>query len=402
MSHPVEPLQFTAELGERGLFPDLQARAYLAHAAVSPPSSAVRVAVDEFITDYARRGVGAFGRWGEQREHLRRQLAELVGASPGDIGLVPNTTQGAIHIALGIPWRRGDRVVLFEGEFPANVTPWQQAARLFDLEIVFLPLREIEKPGGADLGRLETELQRGVRLVAASAVQFQTGLRMPMRAMAQLCHAHGAELFVDGIQACGGIPVDVRADGIDYLACGGHKWLMGLEGAGFLYVHPGCAAALRPHTAGWLSHEDALAFLTEGAGHLRYDRPFKARADVFEIGTASVIGYAALQASTQLLVQLGPEEVMKHVTRYLDPLETALEARGFVSLRAPDAERRSSILSFRPPAGISAVDLVHALGTRGVVASAPDGLLRFAPHWPNALAEVDGVIDAVDDARRAL
>src|SRR5262245_1296445 len=90
------------------------------------------------------------------------------------------------------------------------------------------------------LEALEGELLRGaVRLVAVSAVQFQSGLRMPLQAMSRMCHVHGAELFVDGVQACGVVPVDVRAEGIDYLACGSHKWLMGLEGAGFLYVAPG-------------------------------------------------------------------------------------------------------------------------------------------------------------------
>src|SRR5690606_14112178 len=111
-------------------------------------------------------------------------------------------------------------------------------ARQFGLEVVMLPLTAFERSDAEGLAALERELVRGARLVAVSAVQFQTGLAMPLGAMAALCHQHGAELFVDGIQAMGVVPIDVGALGIDYLASGSHKWLMGTEGAGILYVSP--------------------------------------------------------------------------------------------------------------------------------------------------------------------
>src|SRR5262249_23746453 len=164
---------------------------------------------------------------------------------------------------------------LFEGEFPANVTPWQRAAELFGLSIAWIPLSAFAASEEEGLALLTRELERGVRLVAVSAGEFQTGLRMPVEAMAALCHAAGAEIFVDAVQCCGAVPLDAGAAGIDYLASGSHKWLMGLEGAGFLYVSPDRVDALRPNVAGWLSHEDPLDFLFRGPGLLRYDRPIK-------------------------------------------------------------------------------------------------------------------------------
>jgi hypothetical protein len=71
-------------------------------------------------------------------------------------------------------------------------------------------------------------------------------------------------------------------------------------------------------------------------------------------------------------------------------------ARGFRSLRVEHG--RSGILAFHPPAGVDPAALVGALGRRGVVVSGPDGCLRLAPSWPNALAEVPGVLAAVDEA----
>lgn len=389
---PVRPT-----LGDRSLFPELEPAAYLAHAALSPVSAPVSAAVERALADYARFGAGAFGRYLEQRRRLKTKLEALLGAEPDSIAFTSNTTGGIIDIAFSYPWERGDRVVVFDGEFPTNVTPWQRSAKLFGLELLFLSARDYLGDPAAALERLGATLgAKRPRLVAVSAVEFQTGLRMPLRAMGELCRRHGAELFVDAIQACGAVPLEVRSSGIDYLSAGSHKWLMGVEGTGLLYVSPERMPRLRPHAVGWLSHEDPVRFLFEGSGHLRYDRPLRTTVDVFEGATQNLLGCVALEASVDLISELGVGAVYAHVNHYLDLLEQGLLARGFQSLRAPEAERRSCILGVLPPNGDS-VSLQRALGTRGIICSVPDGVLRFAPHWPNCPSEVDVVLSAVDE-----
>lgn len=388
-----------ARLGDRSLFPDLQPTAYLNHAAVSPWSSPVRAATDAVADDYARRGAGAIPTWIEQRGRLRGALASLIGADPTDIALINNTTRGVTDVALCMSWKPGERVLLFQGEFPANVTPWQQAAEMFGLSVEMLPLDDFAAAPARGMEALQAALAAGaVRLVAVSAVQFQSGLRMPLAAMADACHAVGAELFVDGIQAVGAVPLDVREARVDYLSVGGHKWLMGCEGLGFLYVRPERLAELRPRVAGWLSHEDGLRFLLEGSGHLRYDRPIRRTADFIEGGAANTVGCAALEAAVGLIAQLGPAAIFAHVQSYLDGLESGLISRGFVSLRSRDPAARSCILSVLPPNPGDVLGLQRELADRGVACSTPDGLLRFAPHWPNHPDEVPQVLDAVDVA----
>jgi selenocysteine lyase/cysteine desulfurase len=388
--------RFSAKLGDRSLFPDLAYEVYFNHASISPPSLAVRRAVNTVLDDYARQGAGAFGRWAAQRASLREKLGRLVGARGEDVALMPNTTRGVIDIALCFPWKRGDRVVCFEGEFPANVTPWVRAAEMFELTIAWIPVAELLASEEQGLARLDAELARGARLVAVSAVEFQSGLRMPIEAMAARCHAAGAELFVDAVQACGAVPIDVGAADIDYLAAGSHKWLMAPEGAGFLYVSPKRVEALRPNVAGWLSHEDPIGFLLRGPGLLRYDRPIRRRADFFEGGNVNTAGLAGLEASVDLLSELGVPAIHAHNNAILDALEAGLLARGFASLRAKEARRRSCILSVQPPAGVSGVELQKALGARGVSCAIPDGLVRFSPHWPNDVGQVEKVLAAVD------
>jgi selenocysteine lyase/cysteine desulfurase len=386
-----------AVLGDRSLFPNLEGRAYLAHAAISPLSDPVVERIGEVAKDYSRGGMTGFARWAPRLKHVREQLASLLSASPEEVAFVANTSQGVIDVAFGIPWKPGDRVVLFDGEFPANVTPWQQAAKTFGLELAWVSLESFHRSAEEGLAELNGVLRGGARIVAVSAVQYKTGLRMPLGQMASAAHEHGAELFVDAIQALGATPLDVSS-GIDYLSAGSHKHLMGAEGAGLLYVAKRCAAKLEPRLAGWLGHENPVAFLVGDEPRLRYDNPLQTGAGALETGTLNVIGIAALGASVSLIRELGVETVHAHVQTYLDALEAGLRDRGFESWRAVNDSARSTLLGARVPTDLRLSELAAALRARGVICNTPDGLMRFAPHWPNSVDEVPDVLDAVDDA----
>ena len=389
---PVSHVGMSVSLGNRSLFPHLKPRVYANHAAVSPPSSRVVAAANKVLLEYAETGLGAIFPWMEQRTHLKTLLGQLLHVAPERLALSSSTNRALTDLAHCLPWRDGDRVLCFEGEFPANVTPWQQAAPHYGATCALLPL----DPDAQLLERLEIELRFGARYVAVSAVQFQTGRRMPLGQMAALCHQHHAELIVDGIQAIGIVPLDLAKLGVDYLAGGGHKWLMGLEGCGFLYVAPG--RTLVPRVAGWLSHQEPVGFLMEGAGHLRYDRPMRESPDFLEIGSTNAVGFAALQAGLEPILELGVERIFEHVQAWNSALETGLLARGFVSARDP--ENPSGTLAVRLPEE-SILALADGLKTAGISASTPDGWLRFAPHWPNAQAEVKRVLESIDALRGA-
>ncbi len=386
-----------AKLGDRKLFPTLAGTAYLAHAAISPLSAPVCERIAEVVRDYAEGGMTGFMRWAPQLQKVRQDLASLIHADPSEVAFVSNTTQGVIDIAFGLPWRKGDRIVLFDGEFPANITPWQQAAEQFQLELIWLSLEPFHRSAEEGLEQLRRALDRGVRVVAVSAVQYKTGLRMPLAEMAALCLRYGAEIFVDAIQALGATPVDVSW-GIDYVSSGSHKHLMGPEGSGFLYVADRCAAALKPRLAGWLGHEDPIAFLRGDEPMLRYDKPFTRGARSLEIGTTNVIGLAGLGASLEMLNELGVPEIHAHVQRYLDRLEDGLVQRGFKSRRADAPGLRSTLLGVEVPEDVRLSKLQAALRDRGVACNTPDGLIRFAPHWPNSIDEVPLVLDGIDDS----
>ena len=203
---------------------------------------------------------------------------------------------------------------------------------------------------------------------------------------------------MDGIQAVGALPLELA--GIDYMAFGGHKWLMAPEGVGGLYCPPHRSRELRMHLGGWLSHTRPVQFLFEGPGHLSYDRPLRTGIDVLESGTINTAGYAALGASISLLNELTPRRIFEHIQRWHDVLEPELTQRGLISLRTPDVERRSGILSFQVPDGVDPVDIHAHLVASGIACALPDGCLRFSPHWPNHVDEIPRIVEAFESYPR--
>lgn len=325
------------------------------------------------------------------RERLRLKLGQLLQCAAEDVALTPGTSWGVLAMAQNYPWRSQDRVLLFRGEFPTNVTPWQQAALHHSLRLSYLEAEDFRQSRGLDL--LEKELRQGVRLLAVSAVQFQSGLRMPLQAMVELAHRYGCEVFVDAIQACGVVPIAPEHLGVDYLVGGAHKWLMASEGCGFLYVARHRQRALRRHWSAWLSHQDPIRFLFEGPGELRYDRPLREELQALEFGSSSAFSQVALEASLTILLELGIDNIFEHVQRYLDVLEPALVDSGFTSMRSRQAP--SGILSLQLPEGLKAAAMAAQLRELGVHVSTPDGYLRIAPHWPNCpQREIPGVVEA--------
>ncbi len=244
---------------------------------------------------------------------------------------------------------------------------------------------------------LEQELRAVIRLVALSYMQFQTGFRMPVSAIGQLAHDFDAYVLVDAIQAVGVVDVDVSQLPIDFLACGSHKWLMGLEGVGFIYVEPDALAALTLRWVGWRSHQDALAFLSEGPGLLRYDRPLLKTIQFLEAGAPNALGHVALEAGLDPILALRPRRIFEHVQTILDRLEEGLLEWGWSSLRGTTTpETRSGILAVQPPLTEYTSAFCQALNDRGVICTMPDGLLRFSQHWPNDLEQAHRVLEIVD------
>jgi selenocysteine lyase/cysteine desulfurase len=367
---------------------------YANHASIGPLPRATVAAVVAATERQAAEGIGAIAPLFEEVDRTRASAAALLGADAADVALLGSTSAGVTAVAQGTPWRRSDRIVLFRGEFPTNTTPWQVVAREEGLEIVWLDIADLADDDG--MTRIEAALAPGARMVAVSAVQFRTGLRAPLTALAERAHAAGAELFVDAIQGLGCCPLDLAS--ADHVVAGGQKWLMAPMGTALAWSRREHWERMRPRLASWLSHVDPLPFLFGDPGLLGYDRALQKGPALLEGGGPNLAGLAGLGESLRLQLAVGAETTLAHAQAWHDAVEPGLVALGFTSLRSPDPHRRSCILSLTPPDGVHVGELVAALAERGVSAASPDATFRLSPSWPNSLDEASVLVDAVRDA----
>jgi cysteine desulfurase / selenocysteine lyase len=380
-------------LGNRSIFENLEAKSYLNYAAFSPPSVLTRSIIEAWYQDYSRLGASAYTLWVSQRDRLRERLSELINCEAECIGF-GNSTSGLISdVTLMLDWKKNDRVLVFNGDFPSVIYPVKNAVQQFGLELVMHELDGFGDHSGSGLERIETELKKGLRLIALSSTQFHTGLLLPIKQISELCHKYGAEILVDAAQSCGAIDFSITDENIDYLMAPTHKWLMGIEGAAFIYISNSAMERLVFRRTGWMSYENGLDFLFGEPNKMSYQNNVKKRSSFVELGMSNSIGFAALEAGISAHLSIGMKNITNHIQQLHDRIEIGLTKKGYQSMRADDQNSRSSILSFLPPTGIKTADLAKKFSDNSVSISTPDGYLRFAPSWPTNITEVDYMLN---------
>ena len=361
---------------------------YLNNASTGPLPARTVAAVDAFTRTRAEpfRMTDAlqFGTL----DRARSLCARLVGAAPRQIALMVNTTYGLNLAARSLPLAAGDVVLTFDREFPANVYPWMALARAKGVELRLVPCRPDRTPDeDALLAMLDAEPR--VRVVSVSWVSFATGYRVDLERIGAACRARGVYFVVDAIQGVGAATLDVTRCGVDVLACGAQKWLMSPWGTGFVYVREGLVESLEPSAVGWMSvrGSDDFSRLVE------YDFTYRDDARRFEVITLPFQDFAGLNASLELLFELGLPAVESHVRALADRIVRWTRSRDDVTLVTPaESARRAGIVSVAPrdPAAASA-----RLTAAGVSHSLREGAIRLSPHCYNTADEVDAALDAL-------
>ena len=310
-----------------------------------------------------------------------------MGVPLADVAFVKNTTEGLGFVANGLAWDPGDRVVIPDLEFPSTLYPW---LALRDLGVVVDVVPTVG-PGCCLPAEAFAEViaaGRAPKVVVTSWVQFGRGWRSDLAALAELCHDAGALLCADVIQGLGVVPAELEAWGVDFAMADAHKWLLGPEGIGVLYVRGSCLDRLRPLEPGWnsVAHREQWDNL-----ELVWD----SSARRLEGGSHNYAGIFALGASLGLLADAGLDAVWRHVDALCERACTGLATEAgatILSDRSPGG--RSPIVTFALDGRDPEVVRQHLLGA-GVVASARGGGVRIAPHGYNTAEEIDRLVAAV-------
>jgi cysteine desulfurase / selenocysteine lyase len=356
----------------RNQFPVTEKLIYLNHAAVAPLSRPAAEAMKWLADDALENGSLNYQKWLDTYQGLRNAAARLVNGSPEEIALMKNTSEGIATIAMGLNWRAGDKIVAFKEEFPANQYPWQRLA----LKGVTIEWLSVTDP----LDRID-EAARGARLVAISFVQYLTGFRADLVKIGEICKRRGAIFFVDAIQGLGAFPLDVRAAHIGALAADGHKWMLGPEGCGILYISRELQEQVAPVEFGWTN---VASYNDYGAR----DMALRQDAGRYECGTLNTVGCFGLRASIEFLLEVGIERIAGAVQSLGDRMDEGVREKGYqvASVRTP--ESGAGVVSFRKT-GTDSPALVNKLRENGIIAAARAGWVRTSPHFYIAAEEID-------------
>jgi selenocysteine lyase/cysteine desulfurase len=319
-----------------------------------------------------------YDNWLDAYEGLRVATARLIGADRSEIALVKNTSEGVATIALGIDWKPADKIVCFDEEFPANFLPWK---RLADKGV------NLEVLSATDpLGRID-QAAKGARLVAISYVQYLTGHRADLISIGRICRDHGCFFFVDAIQGLGAFPLDVEEAHIDALSADGHKWLLGPEGCGILYVRRDRQDEIKPVEFGWTN----VARYNDYAARDMTLRPDAGR---YECGTLNTIGCFGLRAAIEFLFAVGIERISPHVQSLGDRIAAGVANKGYEILGLRTPETGAGIVSFRKNE-IDCRLIVSRLRDRGIIAAPRQGWVRTSPHFYVSPDDIDTLVDAL-------
>jgi len=363
----------------RKLYPYLDTgMIYMNHAACSPLSTPVVEQLNKYIHQRSVTHVENFFEFLPKFELAGKRLANLLNAEPERIAWRDNVTSGLNLLAQSLNLKKGDRIIINDLEFPANVYPFlnlQKKGIIVDI------VKSVN--GKVDVEELETYIKPETKLLSISQVQFLSGYRANLTKIGALCKANDILFCVDAIQGVGAVRIDVKEAQIDFLAGGTQKWLMGMQGLGYIYITQELQKKIDPAFVGWTSVNDAWNLL-------EYNLDLKEDASRFQIGTLSNSGLAAIEASLELMEQIGHNTIEKIIIE--NSLFTAekLKEYGFT----PILEN----INLKNIAGIITVKVNNAreifteLMQKNIVLSEREGMIRFSPHYYNTKDEIKEVV----------
>jgi selenocysteine lyase/cysteine desulfurase len=366
-------------LDVRARFPIFETKTYVNSCSQGALSDSVRAAYLDYLDGWDERGA-PWDFWVERTETARATFARLVSAEPDDVAVTTSLSAGVSALASAIDFTERPKVVITDYEFPTIGQIWH-AQQLRGAEVVVV-----------EPERVEEAIDERTAVVSITAVCYRNGAMLPAKEIAALGKAKGALVLLDAYQAAGSVPLDVRELGVDALATGVLKYLLGSAGLGFLWTRPGLAQELTPTETGWFADENIFAM-----DHRRYAPAANARR--FQSGTPPVPAIYGGIAGMELMEEIGVAETRAHVNGLNERLIAGVDELGATLVTPREQERRGALLCVR---ATDAPALVNALGEDGIVTSERDSNLRISLHAYNNEADVDAVLTGLAKHRALL
>jgi selenocysteine lyase/cysteine desulfurase len=360
----------------RHRFPIFERLTYINSCSQGALSDSVRAAYDDYLTGWDERGA-PWDYWVERTETARSTFARLVGGVPDDVAVTTSLSAGVSALASAVDLSARRKIVISDFEFPTIGQIWH-AQELRGAEVVHVPADGASIP----VERFEEAIDEQTAVVSIAAVCYRNGSRLDVEEITRIAHERGALVVLDAYQAIGTYPLDVGSLGVDVLAAGVLKYLLGSAGLGFMWTRPGLAEQLLPTQTGWFADENIFEMDID-------DYSPSPTARRFQSGTPPVPNIYAGVAAMELMMEIGIAETREHVNGLNERLIAGIDGLGGVVVTPRDAEHRGALVCIR---STDAPELVRLLGESGIVTSERDHNLRISAHAYNTADDIDHVL----------
>lgn len=354
----------------RGLFPVTETCVYLDSAHYSQYSLETRRRLIDFIDEFTftNKNLSLFNM--KISDTLKEKCAGLIGGEKDDIIITGSTTHGLNIFANGVRLEKGDHVAVADSEFPALVYPWLNQEKLRGIKTVMIPSHN----GQIKLSDIETTLRENkVKVLTISSVEF-LGFRNDLLSVSKICKENNCLLVVDGIQGTGVCPINMKEHGIDFFSAGSQKWMMAPAGVGFAYISPSIKEKVDP------TYVSTSSINYNFKNFLDYKLDLRNDGAAYENSTPNTLGMIGLESSIDLFLQLGVDNIFRHILNLQDLFIEEMKDTDFVIESNLEPVHRSNILIFshKDPAKNEFVQ--SELEKEKIFIALRENFLRLAAH----------------------
>lgn len=316
------------------------------------------------------------------REDARKLLAEMLRATPGEIVITRNTTEGNNFVSSGLQLGPGDEVIVSEDNHPSNLGAWRTKAQRFGFTVVSVPTPARHPGPDGYVASFVNAMTPRTKVLAIQYVSSNSGDVLPVAELCRVARERGILSLVDSAQAFGVIDVDLSTVKPDFFTGSLHKWPCGPKEKGVLFVNKDVHDRLWPSVVGVYAGQVGISRKMEGHGQ-RDDASVAAVVEALKFNAS--IGGAAIEKRARSLAQYLMVELRK-----LDGVQLWTD---------PDPSRSAAIVIFRP--GSLDVRKLNAALTEKekivVTTRAGDHNpgLRISTHYFNTMEDVERTVGAI-------
>ncbi len=321
----------------------------------------------------------------------RERFARLIQADDASrIAILPAVSYGIAVAARNTPVRRGQNIVITEGQFPSNALVWRRLARESGAVVRSIAAPAQARGRGREwTARILEAIDRETAVAALAPVHWTDGSRFDLAAIGQRARDVGAALVIDGTQALGAMPFDVREVHADAVVAAAYKWLLGPYSLGFGWFGARYDDGT-PLEEAWLARAGSDDF----QNLVRYVDDYRPGAARYDVGGRS--NFVLVPMATAALDQLLEWDVGRieaYCRRITEDLFGPLVERGF---QADDPDGRAAhLFGLRAPAGMDIATLKRELDRRRIHVSLRGTAVRVSPNVYNTDADIAALRDAL-------